>query len=349
MPPACPRILALSTAVPAFAPTQSEIFDKFYRQLVGSGTTLEKTFLNVGVKTRHVFHDPSQSDQSSTTIADRMQIWKRGTMELGREAVSAVLSKAERSEIGSFVTATSTGYDTPGPDILLSEEYGLSKNMRRTFIGHVGCHATFSAIKVGLDSLAARPKESALIFSAEISSAHFRNTDPSHTQIVTQALFGDACAVLVLGNSATACGPEILRTHTETIYDKSNYITWSINDDGFKLNLSSRLPPTIGNSIVGFVERLLAPIGMTAADIKHWGIHPGGPTIINVVAENLALTKEQSAVSIGVLADYGNCSATTILLILERILKCTQPKPGEYCVLLGFGPGISLEGLVLRF
>jgi predicted naringenin-chalcone synthase len=48
-------------------------------------------------------------------------------------------------------------------------------------------------------------------------------------------------------------------------------------------------------------------------------------------------------------AEYGNCSSSTVLLVLEDILSRDQPRPGEYGVLMAFGPGLTMEGLLLRF
>jgi len=39
----------------------------------------------------------------------------------------------------------------------------------------------------------------------------------------------------------------------------------------------------------------------------------------------------------------------TILLILDEILRSSRPVAGEYGVLLGFGPGLTIEGMLIRF
>jgi predicted naringenin-chalcone synthase len=35
--------------------------------------------------------------------------------------------------------------------------------------------------------------------------------------------------------------------------------------------------------------------------------------------------------------------------VLENILRVDRPRPGEYGVLVTFGPGLTIEGAVLRF
>ena len=50
-----------------------------------------------------------------------------------------------------------------------------------------------------------------------------------------------------------------------------------------------------------------------------------------------------------VLANAGNCASATVLLVLENILRVDKPRPGEYGVMLAFGPGLTIEGGVVRF
>jgi predicted naringenin-chalcone synthase len=87
---------------------------------------------------------------------------------------------------------------------------------------------------------------------------------------------------------------------------------------------------------------------MTADDVDQWGIHAGGPRIIDSVVNALGLRAEQYQASTDVLAEYGNCSSPTVLIILHRLLNEYQPPPGSMSVLMAFGPGLTMEAMVLR-
>ena len=115
------------------------------------------------------------------------------------------------------------------------------------------------------------------------------------------------------------------------------------------MTMSPALPALLAAAAPGFVQRLLAPLGLDVADVGCWGIHPGGPRIVEAVAGALRLPPQATAVSLGVLADYGNCASATILLILERLLQERAPEAGTHGVLLAFGPGLTLEAMVLQF
>ena len=53
------------------------------------------------------------------------------------------------------------------------------------------------------------------------------------------------------------------------------------------------------------------------------------------------------APSRGVLRDYGNMSSPTVLFVLDEIQRRGRPAPGDRGVLMGFGPGLTMEGLLL--
>ena len=351
MPKNSPRIVSLATTVPKQCLSQRAIYDRLYREAFSQVEAAESLFCNSsGVRKRHGFFLPASADDlRGLPTSVRMQAWKAGVMELGRACLAQALANVDRRAIGSYVMASCTGYDTPGPDVLLAREFGLPRHLRRTFVGHVGCHAAFTAIKVGLDALVARPDQQAIVQCAEICSVHARTSEASFDQIVSQSLFGDASAALVLSNDGNPAGPEVLHSCTENVPEQADQLGWTILDDGFRMTLSPLLPLSIARVVPAFVERLLAPRHLQVSDVQHWGIHPGGPKIVELVAKALLLDGKHVESSLGVLSDHGNCSSATILLILERIVKVERPRPGSFGVLLGFGPGLSLEGLLLRF
>ena len=79
--------------------------------------------------------------------------------------------------------------------------------------------------------------------------------------------------------------------------------------------------------------------------MSNWAVHPGGPRILSVVQEALALSSEAMAPSRSVLADYGNMSSPTVLFILDRLRKGAAPGP---TVLIAFGPGLVAEAALIQ-
>jgi predicted naringenin-chalcone synthase len=97
------------------------------------------------------------------------------------------------------------------------------------------------------------------------------------------------------------------------------------------------------------LERLLRPHGLDVSDIDHWLIHPGGPSILQAVQRRLGLREDAVALSWQVLRENGNCSSPTVLMILDRLLRSDRAQPGDWGVMLAFGPGLTIETCLLRF
>ncbi|MFG3255711.1 type III polyketide synthase [Streptomyces sp. NPDC048172] len=343
------RIHALRTAAPKNVVPQDDAYEKYYSKHFAEVPKLKEVFANCGVRQRHMAWDPRNLyDEGFPPIKPRMMAWQEHVLGMGREAVAGVLDGVERERVGSFVLASCTGYAGPTPEMLLAKEFGLRQDLRRTFIGHMGCYAAFNALKSGLDSITARPGDLSLVGTAEVCSVHLR-PEVSSEQAVVNALFGDAGAMLLLGADDGGPGPVVLATHTETHPETSHAMSWHIEDSAFRMTLSPYVPFYLAETIDPFVKRLLSPFGIGAEDVQHWGIHPGGPKIVEFVGERLHLTEEQLAPTRAVLSEYGNCSSSTILLILDEILRTSRPAPGEYGVVMAFGPGLTMESALVRF
>jgi predicted naringenin-chalcone synthase len=338
------RILRIGTAFPAGVVPQDDVFTDFYRELYAALPAAKEIFANTQVRTRHMAWDPRTALRDGIPgLSARMQAWEEHVLRLGRECLTQVLSDA--ASVGTFVMASCTGYAGPTPELLLAKEFSLDERVRRTFIGHMGCYAAFNALKVALDALVARPGEDALVLCAEVCSVHLR-TEATVEQAIVHALFGDGAAAVLL--SAEDGGPALIRTHTRTHYETSAAMTWTVRDESFRMTLSPYVPVYLSRTIRSFVEELIEPAGLHLSDVRHWGIHPGGPKIIQLVGEQLDLDAAALAPSLRVLSERGNCSSATILLILEHLLA-QRPRAGEYGVLMAFGPGLTLESALIRF
>jgi predicted naringenin-chalcone synthase len=128
----------------------------------------------------------------------------------------------------------------------------------------------------------------------------------------------------------------------------SDHMSWDVTDLGFRMGLSPRVPDVLARHVRPTVEGLLRRHDLDVADVAAWAVHPGGPRILDVVADRLALDAEQMAASYDTLARYGNCSSATVLLILERLLADRRLEADAPVVLLAFGPGLTLYAVLVR-
>jgi predicted naringenin-chalcone synthase len=117
-------------------------------------------------------------------------------------------------------------------------------------------------------------------------------------------------------------------------------MAWHITEKGFIMNLTSYVSGML-NSRIG---QVLEQNGIDRGKIAQWAIHPGGKRILEEFTGELGLQREQLADSFAVLEEFGNMSSATILFVLQRVL---QKKQGNRIFAAAFGPGLSIESMVL--
>jgi alkylresorcinol/alkylpyrone synthase len=208
----------------------------------------------------------------------------------------------------------------------------------------MGCYAALPALRTAA-ALAAASGRRALVTCVELCTLHVQPAR-SREDAVYQALFGDGAAAALVG--AGGPGPAIAGSATVTVPDSTERMGWLVEDDGFHMSLSPRVPALVERGVGRLVDDLLLPHDLAAADVAHWAVHPGGPEIIDRVQRRLGLGDAQVARSREVLADGGNRSSATVLFILEQLLAAGEVEPGQWIVALAFGTGLTLEALLLR-
>ena len=126
-------------------------------------------------------------------------------------------------------------------------------------------------------------------------------------------------------------------------------MAWTIGDLGFEMKLSAYVPDLIKKGIADLTSTLLKKISANLSDIHHFAIHPGGKKILQVIEDELKITKDQNEAAYHVLKNYGNMSSPTVLFVLKEIVKkLTVANNRERILSFAFGPGLTLESMVLR-
>ncbi len=342
-------IAGVGTALPPSA-VQDELWDGFFARHYPPRTRglARRIFANSGVLTRQAAVSPLLEDVSDWSTERRLRRYQVEAVPLGKEAVSRALTDAGVSadQLGLFAVCSCTGYATPGLDILLARDMGMSPSVQRLFVGHMGCYAALPGLGAVADFVVARGRP-ALLLCAELTSLHLQpaSTRADIQQIVSHALFADAAAAVVLVPGERGRGYALSEVTAVTDTTTTDHMTWDVTDAGFRMGLSPLVPDVLSRHVRRLVGDLLARHGMAIGDVDGWAVHPGGPKILDVVQEQLDLPAEALAPSRAVLAEFGNCSSPTVLLILDALRRRT-PSPRRI-VMMAFGPGLTLYAALL--
>jgi predicted naringenin-chalcone synthase len=321
---------------------QDAVWEGFFARHYDGVRSARRIFAAAGVRSRHAVANPMDEDVSGWGTGARMERYLQEALPLGKQAVAGALDDAGLApgDVGLFAVATCTGYSTPGLDIRLASDLGMPPGLQRLLVGHMGCYAAIPGLAAVSDFVAARSRP-AVLLCCELTSLHVQPAQADLQQVVAHALFSDAAAAVVLEPGARR-GRRLAGVVARTDPSTADHMTWDVTDLGFRMGLSPRVPDVLARHVGGVFAELLNGAGLAVADVAGWAVHPGGPRILDVVRDQLGLAEEQMAASRRVLAEHGNCSSATVLLVLQELAGVNGP-----VVMMAFGPGLTLYAALL--
>jgi predicted naringenin-chalcone synthase len=321
---------------------QDAAWEGFFARHYEGVRAAKRIFAGAGVRTRHAVANPVHEDLSGWGTGARMARYVQEALPLGKQAVAGALDTAGLApgDVGMFAVVTCTGYATPGLDIRLASDLGMAAGLQRLLVGHMGCYAAIPGLAAVGDFVTARAKP-AVLLCCELTSLHVQPAQRDLEQVVAHALFSDAAAAVVVEPGAGR-GRRLAGVVARTDSSTADHMTWDVTDLGFRMGLSPRVPDVLSRHVGGVVDELLTAAGLRVEDVAGWAVHPGGPRILDVVRDELGLSEEQMSISRRVLAEHGNCSSATVLLVLDELADADGP-----VVAMAFGPGLTLYAALL--
>jgi alkylresorcinol/alkylpyrone synthase len=278
--------------------------------------------------------------------------WIRVATEVGAAAVEDGLARAGLgvADVSALLFVTVTGVATPSIDARLINRLALRPDVKRLPIFGLGCVAGAAGVARAADYVRAYPDQVAVLLSVELCSLTLQREDLSIPNLIASGLFGDgAAAAVVVGAARGGDGPEIVATRSVFYPDSERVMGWDISETGFKIVLSADVPQVVERYLRRDVDDFLAAQGLARADIGSWVCHPGGPKVLEAMESALELPEAALELTWRSLAQVGNLSSTSVLLVLRDTLAERRPPPGSLGMLLALGPGFCSELVLLRW
>ena len=317
---------------------------------------LEQFYTNVKVKGRYLAW-PLERYKKPTTFEERNHAYIETALELGEQTICALLDHAQMSpqEIDQLTVISTTGIAVPALDARLMNRIPFSRGMKRLPLFGLGCVGGAAGIARTADYLQGHPDEAVILFAVELCSLTIQRDDLSMANLVASGLFGDgAAAVLMVGDDHPQAQraqpmPQVIDSQSHFFPQTEHIMGWDVTNSGFKVMLSADIAGLAQSEIRPSMEAFLGKHDLTIADIDHWLVHPGGPKVIEALEDGLGLPDEALTLSWETLEEVGNISSASVLIILNKFMKQTQPKPGECAVLMAMGPGFCAELVLLQW
>ncbi|WP_228244065.1 type III polyketide synthase [Porphyrobacter sp. GA68] len=263
--------------------------------------------------------------------AQRMAIYAEEAPKLALKAIGKL---GDLGRISHLVVASCTGFVAPGIDQIIARRLDLGAAVERVLIGFMGCYAAVTALRTARHIVRSEPAARVLVVTVELSSLHHQE-DTSIEPLLARAQFGDGAAAALV--TAEGEGLAIGEGLSVTLEESDELITWHIGDTGFRMHLSGEVPGRIAAALARpeVRDRIFAGQATDA-----YAIHAGGRSILDAVERALELAPDALDASRTVLREFGNMSSSTLMFVLERLLR-QRPARG---VALAFGPGLAMEG-----
>ena len=352
------RIVAVAPVLGAHARPQAEITAAIAPLLTtdpARRALLERLHRASGVRERHLAL-PLDRYATLTDFGAANDAFIEIGLELAETAARAALHDAglRPTDVDHVFFTSVTGVAAPSLDALLVERLGMRPDVRRLPSFGLGCAGGAAGLGHVHDHLAAHPGRVALLVSVELCSLTIQHGDDSVANLVASGIFGDGgAAVVMVGAAHPAAGrdgsrPEVVDAATRTYPGTADQLGWAVGGSGFRIVLAPGLPDVIAAHLADDVRAFLEPHDLKPRDVAAWVVHAGGPRVVDAVRTSLDLDTEALQATTDSLASAGNLSSASVLHVLDATLRAGR-EPGDWGVVVAFGPGVGTELVLLRW
>ncbi|KAL0549423.1 hypothetical protein IC582_013905 [Cucumis melo] len=367
-------VLAIGTATPPHSVLQSDYPDYYFRITKSEHMTqLKEKFSRMCEKSmirkRHMYlteeilrENPNMCEYMAPSLDARQDMVVVEVPKLGKEAAAKAIKEwgQPKSKITHLIFCTTSGVDMPGADYQLLKLLGLRPSVKRYMMYQQGCFAGGTVLRLAKDLAENNRGARVLVVCSEITAVTFRGPSETHLDsMVGQALFGDGAGAVIVGSdpdlSAERPLYELVWTGSTVLPDSEGAIDGHLREVGLTFHLLKDVPGLISKNIEKSLKEAFTPLGISDWNSIFWIAHPGGPAILDQVEAKLSLKEEKMRATREVLSEYGNMSSACVLFIMDQMRKNSMEEGNsttgeglEWGVLFGFGPGLTVETVVLH-
>ncbi|XP_062225319.1 bisdemethoxycurcumin synthase-like [Phragmites australis] len=366
-------VLAIGTANPTgtIVP-QDEFAYHFFRVTKSDHLTdlkekLTRICQKTGIEKRH-FHmteemllaHPEFIDRELPSLDARIDIVATAVPKLAETAAVKAITEWGRpaTDITHLIFSTYSGCRAPSADLELSSLLGLRPTVCRTILNLHGCYGGGRALHLAKELAENNRGARVLVACSEITLVCFGGPDGSN--LVGHALFGDGAGAVIVG-----AGPftgderplfEMVAATQTTIPGTEYALGMQVAGGGIDFHLAIQVPMLLGQNVEQtLLDAIRSALGddvdVPSWNDLFWAVHPGGRPILDNIDKVLKLEPGKLAASRHVLREYGNMSGATIVFVLDELRRRREEEGDqqpEWGAMLAFGPGITIETMVLR-
>lgn len=282
--------------------------------------------------------------------------------QLAKEAGEKAIHEWGQSKSGitHLIFCSTTTPNIPAADFEVAKLLGLHPSVKRVGLFQHGCFAGGTVLRLAKDLAENNRGARVLVICSENTVVTFRGPSETHLDsLVGQALFGDGAAALIVGADPipqveNPCF-EIIWAAQTVVPDSDGAIGGKLREVGLTFQLKGTVPDLISTNIENCLMEAFSQFKISDWNQLFWVVHPGGRAILDRVEAKLNLDPTKLIPTRHIMSEYGNMSSACVHFILDEMRKasqdngCSTSGEGlEMGVLFGFGPGLTIETVVLK-
>uniref|UniRef100_J3N0P8 Chalcone synthase n=2 Tax=Oryza brachyantha TaxID=4533 RepID=J3N0P8_ORYBR len=318
-----------------------------------------------GIEKRYIHLDeklirahPEIIDKNLPSLEARIDIVTAEVPKLAESAARKAIAEWGRpaTDITHLIFSTYSGCRAPSADLQLASLLGLRPSVSHTILSLHGCSGGGRALQLAKEIAENNHNARILVALSEMTLVCF--STPDESKIVGHGLFGDGAGAVIVGSSPLADSErplfEMIAATQTTIPGSEHVLGMQAKSSGIDFHLSIEVPTLIKDNIQECLLETFRSIGNMDPNWNDlfWAVHPGGRAILDNIEGKLHLQPNKLAASRHVLSEYGNMSGATVAFVLDELRRRWEKKGDEpqheWGVMLAFGPGITIEAMVMR-
>ena len=331
------------------------ISEKIYpKELAGEKITkLVKKF----AKNMHIKQKPTAIDLDSIPEI-KLKRKEDHPKEWGKKIVKKLSEKIGIENIGFLSVAYNVTYNKDFLPNLTSQivmETGLKTDIPPEELAYYGCAAGVISLKNAAE-FCKKFNKAAISFTfdqcSNIASFIYDPKNPMFKEAIkSNLLFSDGgVGILLIPESMKSKFDHPLIELIEFKIDHVPGNTIRMENGVFVLenSLKDEIPPIVSEKVI---KPILSEKDIPLSDIKEWALHQGGPAILEEFKkpEILGLSEEQLSTSYEMFNIYGNMSAPSCLLVLDKYFSNKENKSGTKGMIVGFGAGYYMASALYKW
>ncbi|KAK1604925.1 hypothetical protein QYE76_028598 [Lolium multiflorum] len=364
-------VLAIGTANPANCVSQEDFPDYYFRVTKSENlTNLKHKLRTMCEKTpteKRFFHlteellnaHPEFLDRGQPSLDGRLDIAAVAAPELAASAAVKAIAEWGRpvTDITHLIVTTNSTAHSPGIDLRLASLLGLRSSTRRTMIHLGGCNGGSASMRLAKDLAENNRGARVLVACVELTLIAFRGPEEANPHmLISQAIFGDGAAAVIVGADAVRPVERplfVMVSASQTVVPGTDHVlSMKLTEGGLDGDIFTKdLVPLAADNVVQCLADAFGQLGVAVEwNDLFWAVHPGMREILEHVESTLQLEPCKLSASRSVLRQYGNMLGATVIFVLDEVRRrrMDEEDAAEWGVMMGFGPGFTIETMVLH-